>query len=60
MACFVTLNQIITSIRLLITACNLVQLYGSEARAMKKAQEKSLDGTCTKIFAYGAGRFIEG
>ena len=60
MACLVTLSQIITEIRLLIAACDSVLLNGSNAWAMKKAQEKSLDGTCIKIFAHSAGCFMEG
>ena len=33
-----------------IAACESVLLYGSEARTMTKTQEKSLDGTYTKMF----------
>ena len=36
-------------IRLFIAACESVLLYGSEAWTMTKAQEKSLDGTNTKM-----------
>ena len=36
-------------IRLFIAACESVLLYGSEAWTMTKAQEKSLDGTYTKM-----------
>ena len=36
-------------IRLFIAACESVLLYGSETWTLKKAQEKSLDGTYTKM-----------